>query len=179
MTRAFLAYRGEVLAYLTRTLRDADLAADLTQEAFMRLADAGDGTRAVVSNHRAYLYRLAHNLAVDHLRRHRARTAPESDLDTVPDARPSPEQVLGGRQRLDVVRAALMELPERTRTIFVLARLDGLTYRQVAERLEISDSSVQKHLAKAVAHVMKRLRAADQDLPTRPPSSVHTKGGRR
>ncbi len=165
MTLAFLAYRGEVLAYLTRKLRDAELAADLTQEAFMRLSESEAGAAGAVGNPRAYLYRVAHNLAVDHVRRQNPRrdTAPVSDavLEEVPDGRPSPEQVLGERQRLDIARSAVLDLPERTRQVFVLARLDGLTYRQVAETLGISESSVQKHLAKAVAHVMQRLRAGD------------------
>lgn len=165
MTLAFLAYRGEVLAYLTRKLRDAELAADLTQEAFMRLSESGAGAAGAVGNPRAYLYRVAHNLAVDHVRRQSPRrdAAPVSDavLAEVPDGRPSPEQVLGERQRLDIARSAVLDLPERTRQVFVLARLDGLTYRQVAETLGISESSVQKHLAKAVAHVMQRLRAGD------------------
>ncbi|MCO2365481.1 RNA polymerase subunit sigma-70 [Pseudomonas aeruginosa] len=54
-------------------------------------------------------------------------------------------------------RRIVAELPPRTREIFRLNRLEGLTHAEVARRLEISDSSVQKHLARALAHVMQAL----------------------
>lgn len=157
----FLAHRRELHAYLTRKLRNADTAADLTQETFLRFAECRGGDRGtVVANARSYLYRTAHNLAVDHLRRERRRKTDtcESALDTVLDDGPSPEEIVSGHDELDCVRAAVLELPERTRQVFTLTRIEGLTYRQAAERLQICDSSVQKHLAKATKHVMQRLR---------------------
>ena len=158
----FLAHRHEVHAYLTRKLRDAETAADLTQETFLRYAEHTCGRLATVVTHqRSYLYRTAHNLAVDHMRREiRERTDALSDgeFGGIADDAPSPERTLGGRHDLAIVRSAILELPERTRQIFALARIEGLTYREVADRLQISDSSVQKHLAKATEHVMRRLR---------------------
>ena len=158
----FLDYRGELHAYLTKKLKNADTAADLTQEAFLRFAEYSKGNpAAVIAHERSYLYRTAHNLAVDHVRREaRERTDAVSDSEWIgfADDRPSPEQDVGGRDELAAVRQAVLELPERTRQVFVLARIEGLTYREVAMRLEISDSSVQKHLAKAIKHVMQRLR---------------------
>ena len=76
----------------------------------------------------------------------------------IPADLPGPEEITAGRERLDCLRAAIQELPERTRQIFVLHRLEELTYDQVADRLGISESSVQKHLAKALQHVMRRLK---------------------
>ena len=157
----FLAHRRELHAYLTRKLRNADTAADLTQETFLRFAECRGGDQGtVVANERSYLYRTAHNLAVDHLRREQRRKTDtgESALDTVLDDGPSPDEIVSGHDELASVRAAILELPERTRQVFVLTRIEGLTYRQAAGRLEISDSSVQKHLAKATKHVMQRLR---------------------
>lgn len=159
--RLFLAHRREVQSYLTRKLRDSETAADLTQETFLRYAEQHQGGGAV-SHERSYLYRTAHNLAVDHVRRQqRERTdnVPDDALLHVAHDSPSPERTAAGRADLARVRAALLELPERTRQIFVLARIEGLTYAAVARRLDISESSVQKHLAKAVQHVMRRMRA--------------------
>ncbi len=155
----FLAHRRELQAYLTRKLRDVDTAADLTQETFLRYAEQGQA--AAITHDRSYLYRTAHNLAVDHVRRRereRTETVPHEALAELADDRPSPEQVVGSQDELAQLRAALLELPERTRQVFALVRIEGLTYRAVAERLEISDSSVQKHLAQAIAHVMQRRR---------------------
>lgn len=61
------------------------------------------------------------------------------------------------QQQRQALKQALAELPVRTQQIFRLNRLEGMTHAEVARQLGISDSSVQKHLAKALAHVMVRL----------------------
>jgi len=156
----FLAHRRELHAYLTDKLKDSETAADLTQEAFLRYAEHDAGSNAAVLNGRSYLYRTAHNLAVDHVRlRARQKTdAAEPDaMADVADDRPSLEDEADARQKLDRLRGAIAELPERTRQIFVLNRIEGLGYAETAERLGVSESSVQKHLAKALLHVRRRL----------------------
>jgi RNA polymerase sigma-70 factor (ECF subfamily) len=154
----FLAHGQDLQAYLTRRLRDPEAAADLTQQTFVRFAERLLG--ATVLNARPYLYRTAHNLAVDHLRRiARSRTdvVASEELALIPEDAQEREDVIEARQRLDLLRGAIAELPERTRRIFVLHRLEELTYAEIAQRLGISESSVQKHLAKALRHVMRRV----------------------
>jgi len=157
----FLSHQRELQIYLTRLLRDADIAVDLTQETFLRVTEHTRQNKSNDVTHvRSYLYRVAHNLAVDHVRaqkRNPVNSADDSNLGTIPHNAPSPEQIVGDQSELDFVRRALDELPEKTRNIFVLVRVEGLTYHQAAERLGISDSSVQKHIARAIAHVMARL----------------------
>ena len=91
----FLAHQRELQVYLTRKLGNAEAAADLTQETFLRFAEhRGSHPAAVISQERSYLYRTAHNLAVDHLRREiREKTdvVADSELTDVPDDSPSPE----------------------------------------------------------------------------------------
>ncbi len=158
----FLAHRRELQAYLTEKLRDADIAADLTQETFLRYAERGQGDGAVIVHDRSYLYRTAHNLALDHIRR-RARQRTDAvanqDLARMPADRPSPEESIDACESLDRLRTAIEELPERTRQVFVLGRIENLSYREIADRLAISESSVQKHLARALHHVMRRVRS--------------------
>ena len=159
----FLAHQGELHAYLKRKLGNADTATDLTQETFLRFARHRETCPEVTITHeRSYLYRIAHNLAVDHLRRARRGKVDETpgyELVDIPDEAPTPEQAVSNRSELSIVREAILEMPERTRHIFILNRIEGLTYREVATRLNISESSVQKHLAKATKRVMQRLRA--------------------
>ena len=160
----FQAHRREIHAYLTRKLGNTEIAADLTQETFLRFAQhRAESPATRILHERSYLYRSAHNLAIDHLHRQgREKTdlVLESELAEMQDDSPTPEEAAGDRRELARVREAVLELPERTRQVFALARIDGLTYREVAARLRISESSVQKHLAKATKHVMQRIRAS-------------------
>ena len=67
MKELFLAHRRELQSYLTRKVRDGETAADLAQEAFLRFAEHGPTNG--IAHPRSYLFRTAHNLAVDHVRR--------------------------------------------------------------------------------------------------------------
>jgi RNA polymerase sigma factor (sigma-70 family) len=155
LKQLFLAHRGELHAYLTDRLRDRELANDLAQETFLRFAEQGGN--GVIVEDRSYLYRTARNLAIDHIRRthrHRTDVTAHADLADIAADLPGAEEVVAGRERLDRLRAAIEALPERTRQVFVLHRIEELTYAEVATRLGISESSVQKHLARALQHVV-------------------------
>jgi RNA polymerase sigma factor (sigma-70 family) len=149
--------------FLLRKSHDPQLAADLTQESFLRLAEQGSG--AGIDNSPAYLYRTASNLLIDHQRqqaRRKTDLVPHEMLAEIEEAGSSLEDRTAALQQVERMQRALDELPLRTRQIFQLNRIDGLTHSQVAREMDISDSSVQKHLAKALTHVMQRL-AEDAD----------------
>jgi RNA polymerase sigma-70 factor (ECF subfamily) len=154
----FQRHGMEIERFLFRRVACAETAADLTQEAFSRLLQYNPD--ASIDNIRAFLFKIASNLAKDHQRKIlRQKTDGVSDdvLSNVPDTAPDAEVQVADKQTLSVLRAAINDLPPKTRQIFVLARLDGLTYREVALHLGISESSVQKHLALALAHAMAKL----------------------
>jgi RNA polymerase sigma-70 factor (ECF subfamily) len=65
----------------------------------------------------------------------------------------APDQIAAGREDLRTVSLALLSLPERTRTILILHRLEGLRQREIAQRLGISVSAVEKHLIRALRHL--------------------------
>jgi RNA polymerase sigma factor (sigma-70 family) len=154
----FLLHAEALQSYLRRKGSDPQLAADLVQESFLRLAEQHGKER--IDNTQAWLYRTAQNLLIDHVRRqrrHKTDSVPHEDLDGIVEERPGLDEQTIAERRTQQLHAAVAELPPRTREIFRLNRLEGLTYAEVARQLDISDSSVQKHLAKALAHVMQRL----------------------
>lgn len=150
-------------SFLLRKSRDPQLAADLTQESFLRLAEQSGGER--IDNSPAYLYRTASNLLIDHQRqqiRRRTDLLGNDLLHEIEAEGSSLDDITAARQRIERLQEAVAELPARTQEIFRLNRIEGLTHAQVARQLEISDSSVQKHLARALAHVMERVLEVDE-----------------
>lgn len=159
LKRLYLAHGRALQDYLTNKLRDPALAADLTHDTFVRIAERGDP--ASISNDRSYLFRTAHNLAVDHIRLTERRRTDLTDgerLAEIPEDRPLLDDAVAARQMLARLHAVVADLPDRTRRIFVMAKIEGLTYAEVADQLGISESSVQKHLGMALAHVMQRMK---------------------
>ena len=130
-----------------------DDAEDLLQGSIVRMLEREP--RAVLKPE-AFLVRAAVNRALDEYRRKRHPAHP-MQLDAVAnmarDLCPLQDEALIARQRLERVRAGLAELSPRTRQVFLMHRLDGMKYREIAETLDISVSAVEKHVAKA-AHFL-------------------------
>ncbi len=80
-------------------------------------------------------------------------------MNAIADAGPTPEEMLDVRQRLSAVHATLSRLHPRTRQILLMHRLEGLRYREIAERLGISESAVEKHVAKAALGLLRASKA--------------------
>ncbi|MBJ9976776.1 RNA polymerase sigma factor [Pseudomonas sp. S75] len=158
LKRLFIKHAKTLQGLLTRKVRDPQLAADLVQESFLRLAE--QQRQEALDNPPGYLYRTAHNLMIDHLRQQQRRKTdlvPHEALEGIVEERPGLDEQVAREQHLARLQAIVETLPERTRLVFRLNRLEGLTHAEVARRLGISDSSVQKHLAKALAYVMQCL----------------------
>lgn len=158
----FLKHAATLRGYLARKVRDPQLAADLVQESFLRLAEQTRGER--IDNSQGYLYRTANNLLIDHVRqeaRRKTETVPHEVLADIEDESAGLEAQAMAQQQRKALKQAIMELPARTQEIFRLNRIEGMTHAEVARHLNISDSSVQKHLSRALAYVMQRLQATD------------------
>ncbi len=128
----------------TRGRSDAE---DLLHAAYLRLAAYREAHK--VENIGAFLVRTAINISVDNYRRDRfiADVTIEDILES--ENSPLQDEVLVLRNRLERVRQGLAKLNPRTRDIFVMHRLEDLKYREIAQRLGISQSAVEKHIAKA------------------------------
>lgn len=147
--RTFLARREQMEAVLRRRVGCRATAADLVQELFLRFWRRPS---APLEDLGSYLIRSAHNLAIDHLRSEGARTRNEAGLlpEQRGDSSVSLDAALEAGSDLRRVEAALRALPERTRHIFLLNRIHGQTYGQIARSMALSQSSVEKHMMRAL-----------------------------
>lgn len=126
-------------------------AEDLVQEAVLRL-HAYTHQGGQVQNQEAFLTRTALNLAIDDHRHSRSdsyESEPVENLD-LPDLEPAPDEVFAAEQRLIKMREALERANPRTRDVFFMHRLYGFSHAEIARRLSISVSAVEKHVASAV-----------------------------
>ncbi|MCA8903782.1 MAG: RNA polymerase sigma factor [Hyphomonas sp.] len=152
----YLKSRDALVRFLTARTGSAAEAEDLVQDMFLKV-QAVDATG--IGNPTAFLYRLASNLFLDRLRSARRRQARDdayaqthteaAGLDLVAQT-PDPQQVVDSRQRLQQLIKAVESLPPQCRRVFVLHKLDGLSYAEVAGSLGISKSAVEKHMMTAL-----------------------------
>jgi RNA polymerase sigma-70 factor (ECF subfamily) len=155
----FRASQPELLRLLRRRGARGAVAEDLAQEAFLRVLHAAPA--GGLRDARAYLFRTAANLAIDHSRHCRASPVAPVELPAeANDPCPSAERVAMDRQALARLQAAVEALPPRAREVFRLARLEGLSQVEIAERLGISPKTVFSHLVAALA----RLKAEVDDV---------------
>ncbi|QPD03493.1 MAG: hypothetical protein Nkreftii_001267 [Candidatus Nitrospira kreftii] len=147
----FHQYREELTRRLIGMVKSRETAADLVQDTYLRLLRLGN--QHVVEQPRALLHKIATNLAIDHLRKEKHSVPGIDGLDTamaVPSHGPSPERELLGKQRFRLFMRAIEHLPPRTREAFLLCRVYGYSYREIATRMNISESGVEKLLMRAL-----------------------------
>jgi RNA polymerase sigma-70 factor (ECF subfamily) len=137
---------------------DADAAEDMVQETFLRLS--GSSRPDALRNPAAWLQRVARNLLFDRARRARAHGAPVHlpfDEVLLPQCPPEQALALEAEELRMRYEAALALLPARQREVFLLHRLDELTYREIASRLGITVATVEYHMGRALAHLDRML----------------------
>jgi len=158
LAKAFEKHYDELKSFVSRKVGCAALAEDIVQEAWVRVAS--NTPAEPVSNSRAYLYRIAHNLVIDRIRRDRVQSRHVVNdflAENIPSNDSSPENWLVHRERLDTLMKAVEELPPRCRQVFRMRKFEQLDQSEIARRLGITRSMVEKHLRKALAHCLSRL----------------------
>ena len=159
VTQLFEELGRPVLRYIRGFVRDGTVARDLTQEVFVRLCAELRAGRSV-TDARAWLFRVAHNLAIDEQRRLRVRESHESAIDpsdvpfALSDPAPSAESELLRRERHGWLRGALQHLSAQERRCLYL-RAQGLRYREIADVLDIRIPTVVTFLTRAIQKLTK------------------------
>jgi len=139
-----------LVMWIRRRTRSSDSAWDLAHNTFIRLLDRPT-IPASLHNPRGWLAKTAGNLAIDQARREILEKNYLDLLAVVPQAEhPSPEEQWQLLELLKKIDHLLNGLRPIEKTAFLMARLDGLSYREVADQLQVSLSSVEKYIAKAM-----------------------------
>lgn len=147
-------HHGWLVGWLRRKLGHAGDAADLAQDTFLRVLGRPREVTEV-REPRAWLTTIAHGLVVDHVRRRTLERACLEAIATLPEQQaPSPETQLLLVEALVRIDTMLDGLQPKARSAFLLSRLDGLGYAEIAQRLNVSLSSVEKYMATAIRHCL-------------------------
>ena len=163
----FAAHHGEIYAYLVRMLRDTELAADLTQDAFVKAYRNYDALQKP-ENARAWLYQIAHRVALDHIRRQKIiRFLPWTGESH--GSAPSAERLVMDAHLTGDLQRALERIPERQRAALLLAELHDLTGLELAAALGVSHVAARALLTRAresLRHALASERTADAQAET-------------
>lgn len=154
--KGWLAHYGELVAVWTKWAGNKQDAEDATQDVMLRTLENDTGT---LVNTRAYLHRSVHNRLVDGYRRATVLdVVPLHELDeaehpllTDPDAQARTTELLAA------LKVALGALPLKCRQVFLLHRLEGYTQEEIATKLGISVSMVEKYMIRVSRHLRKEL----------------------
>lgn len=130
---------------------------DIVQETYARLIQTESIEQ--IRNIRTYTFQTAYSVIASHLRRTKVvsfQTVSDMEALGLSAADPTPEQLTIGRDELQRLAEAIAALPGKVREVFVLRRIEELPQRQVAERLGLSESTVEKHMARGFLLLMDR-----------------------
>lgn len=155
LTEHYRRWRPALMSFFMKRVHDHAEAEDLTQETFTRVFGGAGGT----GFHSGYVFQVAANLLRDRARRLKTRCDHKEAVDMLYGRAIDlldPEKLAAGRNALSRLAASLAELPERTRTIFVLYRIENMGKCLIAESFSISPSAVEKHVSRALAHLVAR-----------------------
>lgn len=151
VTAAFLEHQSFLKKFLSRYLYNRQDIDDVVQETYLRAYQAEQ--KKDIEQPKAFLFRIARNIALTSLtKKSHQITDYIADLDDslVIDDEATTENEVEARENLGIYCQAVAALPEQCRRVFLLRKIHGLSHKEIALRMELSVSSVEKHLLKGV-----------------------------
>jgi RNA polymerase sigma-70 factor (ECF subfamily) len=148
--------------FLIRRVNCPDAAEDILQDTYFKLTQSE--TESNIRNPKAFLYRIVSNLAIDYLRkaqRETARYMGDSELPEAFDTAPTIEQQIYTLEQIAQLKLAVAELPPRCRQVFIMHKFKQYPYSQIMRELGIAESTVLKHIVKAMEHCRRRMQELD------------------
>jgi len=153
LSAVFVENRSFLKKFLTRFLSQQHDIEDIVQETYLRAYLAEQKKGAKIEQPKAFLFKIARNIALNELTS-KARKVTDfiEDCDdrVVIQSGNSIEAELVARQHIELYWESLASLPDQCRRVCMLRKVDGLSYKEIAQRLDLSISSVEKHLMKGM-----------------------------
>jgi RNA polymerase sigma factor (sigma-70 family) len=153
LAKEILVHERALRGYLSRFFKNGADIDDVVQETYARLLGLSEPASHAVRNWHAFLFTSARNVALDRIRKSRVVSLDamvEMESLDILDQQPSADEALNARQELALLADAIAGLPDRCREVLTLRKLYGLPQRAIAQRLGISESTVEKHVAYGV-----------------------------
>lgn len=157
----FDTWRNKLYSFCYGLCGSSDHAADIVQETFIRIW-RGRQMLAAVDNFQAYLFQVARNHVIDEMRKLARESAVFAELQAVPAA--TPEEELFRKELRELLEHILQQLPQRQQQIYRMHRQEGLGHDEIARRLDLSVSTVQNHMFRALENIRMQLSSRFPDI---------------
>lgn len=154
---SFIRHQKDLLRFLSFKISCAETARDLVQESYIRIANYPEAE--TIENPRAFCFHVANNLALDHLRKRAFQDkfiSGEIDHETTASPAQEPADAVNAIQQLERLEIFIEQLPSIRRQVFLLSRVEGLSYKAIAHELGISERTVENHVYKALKMLKER-----------------------
>ncbi len=167
ITQLFQDNQEALTQFLVYRIRCPETAQDLCQETYLRLLR--DNALEHDENLTGFLYRVADRLALNYLKWQRLpRNNGLSLYDDLVCPKLLPDEITSLRQQCEVLLEAINSLPEKYRHVFLLRKIDELTYAEIALKLGISEKTVQRYLVQAMLHCHQCMQATENLMVQKP-----------
>lgn len=173
VSKHVIPFEAEMRVRLLRMCRSPAEADDLMQDIYYRLLQAESVDH--VREPRAFVMQIAKNLMTDHYRRNAVvQIEPTADIDYIADAQPLPERTAAARNELQWVLGLIGRMPERCRLVFRARRIYGMSQKEAAQCLQVSENIIEKETIKGLKLLSDMIARLDTDQAEQ---SQHTMEG--
>ena len=154
LQQCYIDHADELVAYTIKHFSmDRAQAEDIIQSTFIKISESD----TEIKNVRVYAFRVAHNLAIDILRKQKRHTEKQQVIyNTHSDSdQRCPERDWSAKQLLTMVNNVIWAMPEKRRKLFIMHRIENLSYAEIGRQMGLSESAVRKHVAKGLDDCIK------------------------
>jgi RNA polymerase sigma-70 factor (family 1) len=152
--RIFVDWYGQLRNFIYYKSGDMQISEDIVQDTFLKVWERREGIR--IDTVKSLLYRIANNLFLNRIDHEKVQLKFASDYATI-QYTSAPDFDLEMKEFDERLQRSLSELDEKNRVVFLMNRIDDLTYREIAEALGLSQKAVEKRMGKALAFLKEKL----------------------